>query len=41
MVMLRFFEKKRLLVDVKAKYLFLDIGLLDVETELDTLADVA
>ena len=28
--MLRFFEKKRLLVDVKANYLFLEIGLLDV-----------
>ena len=40
MVMLRLCEK-RLLVDVKAKYLLLDIGLLDVETELDTLADVA
>jgi len=40
MVMLRLCEK-RLLVDVKVKYLLLDIGLLDVETELDTLADVA
>jgi len=33
--------KKRLLVDVKAKYLFLDIGLLDVEAERVTLAGVA
>ena len=35
------FSKKRLLVDLKAKYLFWDIGLLEVETDLITLADVA
>jgi len=28
-------------VNVKVKYLFLDIGLLNVETELVTLADIA
>ena len=38
--MLRIFEK-RLSVDVKAKYLFLDIRLLVVKTELGSLADIA
>ena len=28
-------------MNVKVKYLFLDIGLLNVETELVTLADIA
>jgi len=28
-------------VNVKVKYLFLDIGFLNVETELVTLADIA
>ena len=40
MTMLRFSEK-RLLVDVKAKYLLLEIRLLDVKTKLGSLADVA
>ena len=38
--MLRIFEK-RLSVDVKAKYLFLDIRLLVVKTEWGSLADIA
>ena len=41
LIMLRSFDKKRLLVNVKAKYLLLDIGLLDVKTGLWRLADVA
>jgi len=39
--MLIFFEEKGLLVNVKSKYLFLDINFLFVKTELGNLVDVA
>ena len=39
--MLRFFEKKRFLVDVKAKYFLLETKMWDVETEWRRLSDLA
>ena len=39
--MLRFFEKKRFLVDLKAKYYLLETKMLGVETEWLRLGDIA